>query len=285
MTEQRDQKDSIAPRWIMAGKRLLSALVCLALICLGTGCGGGTSGTGLQTFDGQVKSADGAPIAGARVTLTATGDAAVTDVEGRFVLQSSLEIKPEQRVEFLLQADDFSGTFVMPDGAVSEGSSQITIDLVVDPVSRTLELTNFTLQVQMIGRCAAAFSNGEVVRQIAEVPAETRCTLSVELKGNGLLRGDIPVVLQYRPCTGKKGVWKNLYTARTGVAADIGRVELPFSFVDSDKFCRYRVVAPHDYRDYRAAFFGIDTLGEQAAQSEILPTDLGAPSTETEGVD
>lgn len=246
----------------------LAILSCIALVVL-SGCGGGTSGTGLQTFDGQVKSADGVPIVGASVTLTATGDSSLTDQQGRFVLRSAVDPKADHKIEFLLEAEDFSGTFEVPEGALTEGSSQITVDVVVDPVGRTLELTNFTLTVQMTGRCASAFSNDEVIRQILELPRNTSCTLDAELKGNGLLRGNVPLVLQYRACSGKPGVWQNMYVSTTGVGDKLGKAQIPFSFSDSAKFCRYRVVAPYNYRDYRSAVFALQTLSEQAAQAEI----------------
>lgn len=249
-------------------QRVRRVICCIAVTILAS-CGGGTSGTGLQTFDGQVKSTDGDPIVGASVTLTATGEGAVTDERGRFVLSSAVELEPQQNLEFRLESPEFAGTFVVPDGAVVDGSSQITLDIVVDPVSRTLELTNFSLQVQMVGPCAAAFLNEETVRQVVDLPRGTDCTVEVEVRGDGLLRGDIPVALQVRTCSGKPGVWQTLRVAATGEGTSLGKVEMDFPFSNTEKYCRYRIVAPYQNPEYRAAAFAIESLQEQAAKREI----------------
>ncbi|NDC37755.1 MAG: carboxypeptidase regulatory-like domain-containing protein [Proteobacteria bacterium] len=256
---------------------VLGSLLGICAISL-AGCGGGTSGTGLQTFDGQVKSADGDPVAGATVTLTATGEAAVTDESGRFVLRSAVESDPQQQLEFLLESTDFNGTFSVPESALSEGSAQISVDIVIDPVTRTLELTNFSLQVRMVGFCSAAFSNGDTVRQLRELPPGTRCTLQTEVRGDGIPRENVPFALQVRTCSGRRGAWQTVAVTSTGEGETRGSALMEFAFISTAKLCRYRVVAPFNDPNYRPAVFAIETLREQAAKEEIAADQTAASS-------
>ena len=248
---------------------LISIFIPLSLV----GCGGGTSGTGLQTFSGQVKSSTGEPVAGATLTLASTGDTAMTDASGRFVLRSTVKLETTERIELLLESSQFTGTVVVPEGAVTEGSAQITVDIVFDPVTQTLEVTNFTLAVRMVGACQGAFENAEVIRQLVDVPEGIECSLEVELRGNGILRGNVPVMLQYRVCSGKSGVWQNQRGATTSTGADVGTARINFDFNNSRKFCRYRLVAPYNYRDYLPAVFEIQTLKEQEALNNMIPSE------------
>lgn len=267
----------------MARDRMMNSIIsvlkrswCVTLILIGiplllSACGGGTSGTGLQTFSGQVKSSTGEPVAGATVTLASTGDTAMTDASGRFVLRSTIKLETSERIELLLESSQFSGRVVVPEGAVTEGSAQITVDIVFDPDTQTLEITNFTLAVRMVGACQGAFENAEVIRQLVEVPEDIECSLEVELRGNGILRGNVPVMLQYRVCSGKSGVWQNLRGSTTLTGTEVGTARINFDFNNSRKFCRYRVVAPYNYRDYLPAVFEVQTLKEQEALNNLAP--------------
>lgn len=51
-------------------------------------CGGGTSGTGIDetTFEGNIRTADGSPVAGVDVTALESQDIATTDDDGHFSL-------------------------------------------------------------------------------------------------------------------------------------------------------------------------------------------------------
>ena len=64
------------------------AAVVFVLMFLFSGCGGGTSGTGIrndgQVVQGLVRTTDGSPIPGVVVTIIETNDQAVTDSTGAF---------------------------------------------------------------------------------------------------------------------------------------------------------------------------------------------------------
>ncbi len=53
-------------------------------------CGGGTDGSGVRSFEGQVFSVSAEPLAGATVTIEETGDSATTDVNGEFEIHTGL---------------------------------------------------------------------------------------------------------------------------------------------------------------------------------------------------
>jgi len=66
----------------------LKTLLTLLLILILGACGGGTEGTGGVTISGKLQTANSQPVAGVSVTVEETGDSAVTDQNGDFVIQT-----------------------------------------------------------------------------------------------------------------------------------------------------------------------------------------------------
>jgi len=60
----------------------------ILLISVSIGCGGGSAGTGGQRFDGEIVTRDGTPVPNATVTLTNTGDSAVSDANGKYSIDT-----------------------------------------------------------------------------------------------------------------------------------------------------------------------------------------------------
>lgn len=69
-------------------------LILLMQIIAFPGCGGGTTGTGgtgSTEFSGKILDDSGAPVGNAMVTIEETGDSAVTDDQGNFTVETSIE--------------------------------------------------------------------------------------------------------------------------------------------------------------------------------------------------
>lgn len=86
-------------------------LISLVFVILfnGGGCGGGTRGSGGQLFEGVVSDSSSRSLSGVSVTILLTGDSAVTDENGSFVIATA---DVSGGVEFLLESPQFSGKVV-----------------------------------------------------------------------------------------------------------------------------------------------------------------------------
>lgn len=72
-------------------RRNLFLLLLLLMVVL-SGCGGGTSGTGVTSvYDAVLQDGEGNALSGVTVTVLETGDSAVTDANGYF----SIEVDPD----------------------------------------------------------------------------------------------------------------------------------------------------------------------------------------------
>ncbi len=96
------------------------------LVCVVFGCGGGTRGSGGQLFDGFVSDVNGKALIQVNVTITATGDSATTDDNGRFSITTD---DLSGGVEFLLEASTFSGTVISQE--IPADASTISVKFVV----------------------------------------------------------------------------------------------------------------------------------------------------------
>ena len=100
-------------------------------VALAIGCGGGTRGSGGQLFDGFVGDVNGKALIQVNVTVTETGDSAITDENGRFTIKTE-DLSGE--IEFLLESNSFSGTVVSQ--SVPSDASKIAVTFVVGDGSR-----------------------------------------------------------------------------------------------------------------------------------------------------
>ncbi len=100
---------------------LLAAILAL-IVCLCSGCGGGSKGTGGETFKGALVNNQGAPVPNISVVLPESGDETFTDAQGRFSLHADFS---GNSVEVLLEGEDFSVTIYIDD--VPPGTQVIVV--------------------------------------------------------------------------------------------------------------------------------------------------------------
>lgn len=73
-------------------RQIVLSLIFMAIVLSLVGCGGGTSGTGGITISGQTLDQNSRPLQGVDVIALDTGNAAITDAEGRFVVVAARSV-------------------------------------------------------------------------------------------------------------------------------------------------------------------------------------------------
>lgn len=104
------------------------------------GCGGGTSGTGVKSFEGVVRSLSGAPIENAQITIVQTGETTTTNSEGQFEIRSKTE---EPNVEVALSSPEVSDIVSVTE--LPPVSAVVSMNITVD--SDKKEVTSATIEV------------------------------------------------------------------------------------------------------------------------------------------
>lgn len=221
------------------------------------GCGGGTSGSGIKTYEGTVSTTDGRALTGVHITIEATGDNSFTDANGAFAIKSDAS---GQEVSFLLESPEFENRFVLQD--IPSDSSGITVEVTVDTETDVIQVSNVTLRAWFAGLCDQYFENREIIRQANRIPKGTVCSLNVEVLGDGKRLPNIPLALEYAACE-PGSPWRVLQNASTGAGPRAGSAEINFEFKDSEQFCRYRVVLTERIGNSQVASYPIDTFSEQ----------------------
>jgi hypothetical protein len=241
--------------------RRIALAVCMsALFC---SCGGGTAGSGIgggeRVFEGSVFTFSNEPLANVDVTVDETGASAVSDSSGEFVLRTEI---PTDTLTFHLKGRNLDTTFAV-NVHKEVTTPSMRIDVKVQPDTSDVEVKQFAADVRMVGICSAYFSNQRVIRQTAHVPPGTTCTLRIELFGDGELRGNVPVGLEFRSCT-PGAPWRPLVTGFTDNGIHLGIAKLYFEFQESPEFCKYRVLVPYHSDDDTPIRYDIETFAENA---------------------
>lgn len=232
----------------------MAVLLALCVCC----AGGGTSGTGLNTYRVHLTDLEGQGLAGVKVTLVETGSTSITDNAG----DSEFQAAPAPVFTFLLESPSFTASAQV--APIQTADSRISIDLTVDPASaQTVEVTQFAVRAEVVGKCARYFVSTETIQQIAAVPDGRQCTLRVKVMSNGVLRGNIPVALQRSECA-PGSVWITNRQALTGRGEDSGIAWINFEFFNSPGFCRLRILAPFGYKGFKPIEYPIQTLAQDA---------------------
>lgn len=236
-------------------KMLFVLITCLTL----ASCGGGTSGTGMNTYEGRMAYDSGAPIEGATLTVESTGDSTTTDSNGEFVVNSKAS-GPE--VVILGETSVFSERITVRN--VFQEHSRIRVNVTIDSVKQHASTTDFNVKAQFVGLCDYYFENRAIIRQANHVPEGTVCTLKVDLMANGEKLDGAMIALQFATCE-PHARWKTLQTTQTG-AESPGEAKMSFEYISSKEFCRYRVVAPYKFGNAWPIYYPIDTFAEQSAR-------------------
>ena len=118
--------------------------VLLVMLFLFSGCGGGTSGTGIRSdgsvLQGSVRTTEGEPVPGVVVTVIETNDQAVTNAEGGF------EIVVEEPIgEFTVEFDGQGVDSQVTVSGVPEEATAVDVTLTVD--SATGELSGTSVDI------------------------------------------------------------------------------------------------------------------------------------------
>lgn len=222
-------------------------------------CGGGTSGSGLNSYEGRVVNQSGAPLEGVRLTIESTGETTETDFQGYFILQSGAS---DAQIYLLAQRGDFKDRLRVDN--VFEGDSRFRIDVTIDSIRQRAAVTNFNMRARMVGLCDYYFENGIFIRQSNRVPGGTTCTLRVELFADGSPLNDARVALEYSSCDAG-AQWKLLKEVTTGVEGEDGAAKIRFAYRSAPDFCRYRIVAPYRFATAWPLYYPIETFQENKA--------------------
>ena len=110
--------------WQVCCPALVLALCALVGVL---GCGGGSKGTGGQTFDGRVLAVNTQPIPGVVVTVNQSGESAVSDSTGSFEIYTE---PVSGAVSLALSTDNFEGSVSL--GDVPVGTARVTVTIELD---------------------------------------------------------------------------------------------------------------------------------------------------------
>ena len=242
---------------------LLLRTVLPVVLALISACGGGSSGTGTTTrvFEGTVLTISDHPVAGAVVTVVATGDSAVTGPDGRFSIATPAG---PGDADLQIQAPGVDASVVVP--ALSDDASTVKLNVTVDPASEAATVNKFEVVSRIAGACSVYFVNDQVLLQTAPVPAGVRCTLKVWVNLNGVPQARVKFGLQYRSCD-ENAPWITLDTGTTFTGVHSGVGQLGFNFFDDPEHCVYRVVTPYEDLSMEGVVQEIRTLTAQGADS------------------
>jgi hypothetical protein len=108
-----------------------------------SGCGGGTTGTGgtgNSEFSGKILDISGSPVAQALITLEETGDSAVSDDRGSFLLESKIET---DMVTLLVDSKETEAQTVIDE--IPAGAQEIDLSLELDRKEKTVKVTKKTI--------------------------------------------------------------------------------------------------------------------------------------------
>ena len=241
---------------------VISACIALALSLSLSACGGGTSGSGVTSYEGKVSGTDERGLGDVTLSIESTGDSTTTDAYGNFAL-SSQATGPS--VSFVAESSGFSTRFVVEN--VLEDSSRVHVHVTIDQTQNaaTAIATHHNVKAVVVGRCARFFDNREYIRQIRKVPDGNECMIKVTLLADGIPDDGAEVALQYASCT-PGATWRNETVSTTGSANDTGIAWLMFNFSNDAGHCRYRIVAPLSGHSPSAIVYPINTLAEEEAE-------------------
>ena len=245
-------------------------VVIIYLLTVLGGCGGGTSGTGLgaeqTTYVGAVMTPVGDPVPGARIENQATGDATLTDMWGAFALATK---RTEGDVPFKVETSTLSSEFIVEQPALD--SPQVSVNITLDVSQGQVAVDRFSVDAGIVGACNSYFENRSVIRQANRVPAGQACTAKITVYGDGKPRGHIPVAVQRSSCI-PGAQWETVAIGETLSGVHRGVAQVSFPFEDSMASCRYRIVAPFEYREYVPVIYTIETFTSQGIDKNTPPS-------------
>jgi hypothetical protein len=224
--------------------RLFSVFILCQIWIIGCS-NGGTSGTGLRTYQGKVSKLDSTPLTNANVIIQETGETSSTKSEGQFSLISQKRLT---RVIFNIESDEIKAS--LPIENIPQETDSVNIDVQVDTTKNEATATRIDfgkikkieLSVQIIGSCGKYFESNKIVKQISRRANGRQCTLQASVTGDGIPQAAAFISLERRSCN-SQGPWRRVASKRTPSGVQQGKVEIPFTFLNNRQNCQYRVVA------------------------------------------
>jgi len=241
---------------------LTTIILCLALSCCGGGTQGTATGDNVKSFEGDVFSAnDHTVLPDVNVTLVQTGDNTTTDGAGHFTLQTGAVTGD---ATFLLESPQFKTSFTVK--ALDGGQSKVHVDVAVNTVTDTADISELTLKAGMVGFCDLYFENRDVIRQANRLPLDTVCTLSVQIQGDGEPLPNFPFALESLSCA-PNSTWRLVKKSRTGTAQNSGHGKISFKFDDSVDSCYYRIITPYNLKGLTPVEYDLVTSTAQSLEN------------------
>ncbi len=236
------------------GKKFLMQVLVVILLALLSGCGGGSAGTGGRTLTGTVETAQAQPLPGVTVTLAETGDSAVTDANGSFVIVAD-EIPPNANL--VMHAPNLDIT--VPVVAGPDGGSAVRVSVTINPATQSAAVRVLDVHAAIQGVCDYYFLNdGRIIRQQIPLANESLCTVKVQMYGDGrpLVRR---IAVEVRACS-KNAPWRFVEDDQIRPTS-YGQVN--FFFSNDSQHCLYRVAAPYQDPANAPIYTIIQTLTAQ----------------------
>lgn len=149
---------------------MLWTLCCLVLTVYLPSCGGGTDGSGVRSFNGQLLSESATPLAGATVTVAETGDSAITDENGSFSISTRLA-DGQTSATFVIQDESVSTSAVLDD--IAPDSSVDVLIVVNRPANTAQVIPLATPTPQPTNTSAPAIPSATATAQASAAPTQT----------------------------------------------------------------------------------------------------------------
>lgn len=220
----------------------VAALVLFLTATFG-GCGGGSEGTGTavttRSLEGAIRTSDGKPVANADVVIIDTGDSTRTDADGKFSVPAPLST---EQLTIEVSSNNFSRNVNLNN--IENDATAINVSITIDENSNSIDVSNIQLWSRITGDCDRYFENRPIIRQSVKVDRALQCTMRFFVSGNGRRLERIRGEIQVRACNSHR--WRAIADGQTGAGLNAGFGDIEFTFIDNNRNCEYRVVAPSD---------------------------------------
>ena len=225
-------------------------------------CGGGSEGTGVsaRSLEGKVISTEAQPLANVGVTLLETGDTDITDANGRFTLPLP---ETESAVNLEVATPEFTQRVSL--APADPDAISVSVALTVDQKNQSVSAKYINVWARIVGACDFYFENRMVIRQSNAVKGPLSCILRFFASGDGQKLARIHGEIEVRSCNSH--TWRPIADGSTGFGVNAGVGEIPFTFIDNERNCEYRLAAPRGYAGQQELYVYISTFTLQGKKS------------------
>lgn len=241
-------------------KKILKIVWLLSILIL-SGCGGGSEGTGTnKSISGSLRLEDGTPLTEALVTVLETGDNALSDDQGRFLIETRLD---SETINISVEKDDVIAQTELI--GLDTTSSNIMVELTFRRGDASLVSVDYLeVWARIVGNCEKYFKNDRIIKQKAEVPEDLKCVLRFFVSGDGRKLERISGQIDVRSCNSDN--WRKIASGSTGTGTSAGFGDIEFDYIDNRNNCVYRLLAPINDPNGRASEISIHTLTFQSKE-------------------